>query len=110
MFVHIVDLKEQFIIDHNVMLNLRKSANVGLRKSGVVSSTNLFCFLVFPPRLLPSVFPTIPSAHLRTATHSYTDAMQCNTEEYNPMQSAHRKDATRWTSVKYLHCIQLQLH
>ena len=43
----------------------------------VVSWTNLFCFLVFPPRLLSSVFPTIPSAHLRGAACDALHNINC---------------------------------
>ena len=106
--MYIIDLYEQYI-DHILKLNLRKSANVGDEKIRR-SFPGQICF-VFLFSLHDCSHPSSQRYHLpisglqRTAT---LDAVQCNPIEYNPMQSAHRKDATRWTSVKYMHCIKLQ--
>ena len=82
---------------------------LGLRKSGGRFLDKSVLFSCFPSTIAPIRLPNdtiCPSQDCNAQLHR---AVQCNTEEYNPMQSAHRKDATRWTSVKYLRCIKLQL-
>ena len=81
MFVHIVDLKEQFIIDHNVMLNLRKSANVGSEKIRR-SFPRQICF-VFLFSLHDCSHPSSPRYHLPILGCTVCDAVmhliaQCN--------------------------------
>ena len=89
---------------------------LGLRKSGGRFLDKSVLFSCFPSTIAPirlpndTICPSQDCSVQRTATYT----MQCNAIQYNikynPMQSVHLKDAPHWTSVKYLHCIQLQLH